>query len=202
MLFLIVCPFLSLNSSRCLPVRRPFSNKRLVMFQICLSIGLFIIIIYSWLVCCCALQETSAENFLGHWWNRLFKLGPGYMSGCCMDPLLLLHLERSQVHWQGETSSSFLLRYLICRNNDISGKFKHASWTVAAKICLVLNFLKSSRFSSGGVLHGHLPLHHVTHPLDQRSHPAWSLSGNRLLPLSWSESTFWPTGGLETPQVT
>lgn len=40
------------------------------------------------------------------------------MSGCCMDPLLLLHLERSQVYWQGETMSSFMFKYLISRNDS------------------------------------------------------------------------------------
>lgn len=39
------------------------------------------------------------------------------MSGCCMDHLLLLHLERSQVYRQGESSSSFMFRYPISRNN-------------------------------------------------------------------------------------
>lgn len=33
------------------------------------------------------------------------------MSGCCMDPLLLLRMERSQVYRQGETSSLFLFKW-------------------------------------------------------------------------------------------
>lgn len=83
----------------------------------------------------------------------------------------------------------------LVENSSIPGE----QWQQIFVLCTSgTAFLKFSCCSSGGVLHGHLPVHHVTDPLDQRSNPAWSLSGNLLLPLPWSESTFWPTGGNHT----
>lgn len=56
----------------------------------------------------CVPQAKSAENLLRHWPHWLFKLGSGYLSGSCMGNLLLLHLEGSQIYWQGESSSLFI----------------------------------------------------------------------------------------------
>lgn len=56
----------------------------------------------------CVPQAKSAENILRYWSHWLSELGPSYLSGHCMGHLLLLHLEGSQVYWQGETSPPFI----------------------------------------------------------------------------------------------
>ena len=55
-----------------------------------------------------ALQAQSSEDFPRYPSHRLSELGPGYLPRRGLGHLLLLHLEGSQVHWQGETWPPFI----------------------------------------------------------------------------------------------
>lgn len=50
----------------------------------------------------CHLQTERSDHFHWDWWHRAPEVGPGPVSPGCVGHLLLLHLERSQVNWEGE----------------------------------------------------------------------------------------------------
>lgn len=86
-------------------------------------------IIYGSHVCLCAVQAKSAENFLRPRTYWYVKLGPGHMSGCCLDCLLLLRLERSQVYRQGENIIFISVQMASVENPDTPDElFNSSKW--------------------------------------------------------------------------
>lgn len=53
-------------------------------------------------------QTQSAEDIRWYWAHGRNALGAGHVSGLGMVHLLLLHLERTQVNWQGEAKQHML----------------------------------------------------------------------------------------------
>lgn len=60
---------------------------------------------------CGSFQETSAGDISRDRPDREPEMGVGFVSFTCLDPLLLLCLERSEIHRKG-TSLSFSLHYI------------------------------------------------------------------------------------------
>ena len=56
-----------------------------------------------WSLCTCDLQEKNFECHSKSQWVRQHPMGAGSVPSVVLDHLLLLCLERSEVHWEGRT---------------------------------------------------------------------------------------------------
>lgn len=84
-------------------------------------------------------QTESAENIRwnrAHGWNAL---GAGHVPGSGLVHLLFLHLERTQVNWQGKTRVCMLLLYVPQWDGDMTGNLcqLHSFYIICIKVSYV-----------------------------------------------------------------
>lgn len=102
-------------------------------------------------------QTQSTEDIRRHWAHGGHAVGAGHVSGPGLVHLLLLHLERTQVNWQGETNCAVciwhhiplfkLYRWRLCSDSGgmcavsfQTGRLKHFALLSSEKVKWILSF--------------------------------------------------------------
>lgn len=151
-------------------------------------------------------QETSLADLFRYWWDWRTALGLGHLFASCLDPLLFLHLEGCQVHWEGELNIMGLNIHLKKRESfthiNKKGNFS-CSVVLHSKdngkpmpVCeqrWALMLLFNCDFS-GCLFYCNLPVCYATDSADQRDYFARGITWNTVLSLPWLGTSCRPTG--------
>lgn len=119
-------------------------------------------------------QTTGSGHVCRYRRARQRSMGAGSLSSGQLGLLLLQHLERRPIIWQGQRSLQNRFLLLLCFTNQIIRWTQGFKYRTISNPCLCV----------GSLLHRHVPIRDAVDPPHQRPDSTRSVGRSRLLPVS------------------